>query len=230
MLCLLLTLNVHSSLSAQNSQYVSGENRLPGTPITNAQVEAELRKNREALRNTPPFQAHDAPTHFRLAEILSQQGDPNGAIEEYQAAIQLNPEMAKAFRGLGAVHIDTHEWEKAEKALQQSVGLNPRDHQAWYWLGRSHIAQGHFQRAQEALVTATRVSPYEAETFSDLGLTYMAQGQSHEAETALKNAIDLQPDLADAHHRLEQVQAARDHPQQLMESAQEILHMLFRRE
>ena len=207
MLCLFLTLHGHGSWSAQNSQFATGENRIPGTPITNEQVEADLRKNREALRNSPPFRAHDAPTHFRLAEILSQQGDPNGAIEEYQAAVKLNPEMSKAFRGLGAVHIDTHEWEKAETALQKSVKFNPQDHQAWYWLGRSHIAQEHFQEAQEALLTATRVSPHEAETFSDLGLTYMAQGQSREAEMALKNAIDLQPDFAEAHHRLEQVRA-----------------------
>jgi len=229
-LCLLLTLNVHGSWSAQNSQFATGENLIPGTPITNEQVEAGLRKNREALRNSPPFQAHDAPTHFRLAEILSQQGDPNGAIEEYQAAIQLNPELAEAFRGLGAVHIDTHEWKKAKEALQKSVELNPRDHQTWYWLGRSYIAQGHFQRAQEALETATRVSPHEAETFSDLGLTYMAQGQSLEAEMALKNAIDLQPDFAEAHHRLEQVRTAHGNSEELIQSTQDMLHILFRRE
>ncbi|MDH5774632.1 MAG: tetratricopeptide repeat protein [Nitrospirota bacterium] len=229
-LCLLLTLNMHGSLSAQNPLFATGEIHKPGTPITNAQVEAGLRKNREALRNTPPFQTHDAPTHLRLAEMLSQQGDPNGAIEEYQAAIQLNPEMAKAFQGLGGVYIDTHEWEKAEQALRKGVKLNPQDHQTWYWLGRSLIAQEHFQQAQEVLVTATHLSPHEVETFSDLGLACMAQGQSHEAEMALKNAIDLQPDFAEAHHRLEQVRAAQENPQQLMQLAQDILHTLFRRE
>jgi tetratricopeptide (TPR) repeat protein len=221
---------VHDPLSAQNPQFATGEIHIPGTPITNAQVEAGLRKNREALRNTPSFQTHDAPTHFRLAEVLSQQGDPNGAIEEYQAAIQLNPEMAEAFRDLGAVYIDTHEWKKAEEALQKSVELNPQDHQAWYWLGRSHIAQEHFQQAQEALLTATRVSHHEAETFSDLGLAYMAQGHNQEAEAALKYAIDLQPDFAEAHHRLERARAAQDDPQELIRSAQQILHVLFRRE
>jgi len=225
-----MTLSVNGPLTAQELPFATEEIGIPETPITNDQVEAGLRKNRETLRNTPPFQTNDAPTHLRLAQVLSQQGDPNGAIEEYQAAIQLNPEMAEAFRGLGAVYIDTHEWEKAEHALGKSTQLNPHDPQAWFWLGRSLIAQEHFQQAQEALETASHVSPHEAETFSDLGLTLMAQGHIHEAEKALKNAIDLQPDFAEAHHRLEQVRAARDNPHQLIQSAQHILHTLFRRE
>ena len=215
---------------AQEPPLTTEEAGVSGTPVTNERVEAGLRKTREALRALPGFQTNDAPTHLRLAEVLNQQGDPNGAIEEYQTAIQLNPEMTKAFRGLGAVYIDTHEWEKAEQALRKGVELNPQDHQAWYWLGRSLIAQEQFQWAQEALETATHIPPHDAETFSDLGLAFMAQGNIHEAETALKNAIARQPDFAEAHHRLERVRAAQDNSQELIRSAQQILRTLFRRE
>ena len=92
------------------------------------------------------------------------------------------------------------------------------------------MAQEHFQQAQEAFETAINFPPPDAETFSDLGLAFMAQGSIDEAERALKNAIHLQPDFAEAHHRLERVRAARDNPHQLMQSAQHILHTLFRRE
>jgi tetratricopeptide (TPR) repeat protein len=199
-------------------------------PVTNACVETGLRHKREALRQLPEFQSGQAETHLKLAELLMQQGDPNGAIEEYQTTLELKPEMAEAFRWIGVVYLDTHEWEKAEQALQKGVELNPQDHQAWYWLGRSLIAQEHFQRAQEAFETATHLLPNAAETFSDLGLPFMAQGHIHEAEKALKKAIELQPDFAKAHHRLEQVRAARDNPHKLIQSAQHILHTLFRRE
>ena len=95
------------------------EPELSSQPVTNESVEDGLRKNREALRTSPEFQTNDAPTHQRLAEVLSQQGDPNGAIEEYQAALTLNPSLIKAYRGLGAVYIDKHEWQKAQQALQK---------------------------------------------------------------------------------------------------------------
>lgn len=229
-LCLLLTLNVHGSLSAQNSQFATGETRIPGTPITNAQVEAGLRKNREALRNTPPFQTHNAPTHFRLAEVLSQQGDPNGAIEEYQAALQLNPKMAESFRGLGAVYLDKHEWKLAEEALGKSIILKKGDGQGHYWLGRALLAQQHFTRATEAYITATQLDGRNAEWFSDLALAHMAQGKYEEAEHALHQAISLKPDLAEAHHRLEVVYSSKQDTNRLRQSTQELLEIYFRRE
>lgn len=199
-------------------------------PVTNECVETSLRHKREALRQLPEFSSGQAETHLKLAELLMQQGDPNGAIEEYQTTLELKPKMAQALRGMGAVYLDTHEWEKAEQALRKGVELNPEDHQAWYWLGRSLIAQEHFQQAREAFETATHFAPNDAEIFSDLGLAFMAQGNHQEAETALKNAINLQPDFAEAHHRLEQVRAAQEDPQQLIRSARNILHVLFRRE
>jgi tetratricopeptide (TPR) repeat protein len=229
-LCLVGTLSANGALTAQEVPLTIEEIGITGTPVTNELVEAGLRNNREALRALPGFQTNDALTHLRLAEVLSQQGDPNGAIEEYQAAIQLNPEMAKAFRGLGAVYIDTHEWEKAAQALQKGTELNPQDHQAWYWLGRSLIAQEHFQQARKALATAIRFDSNNPESHSDLGLVLMAQGHSKEAENALRQAINLQPDFAEAHHRLEQIRTAQDDSDQLIQSAQHILQTLFRRE
>jgi cytochrome c-type biogenesis protein CcmH/NrfG len=58
----------------------------------------------------------------------------------------------------------------------------------------------------------------------------MAQGHGKEAEKAFKKSIALQPDFSEAHHRLEQVRGAQDDSEQLIQSAQHILHTLFRRE
>ena len=203
---------------------------LTSHPITNESVEAGLRKNREALRASPEFQANDTPTHLQLAEVLSQQGDPNGAIEEYLAVIHLDPLLGEAYRELGAVYIDKHNWQKAEQALRKGVELNSQDHQSLYWLGRSLLAQERFYQASEALLAAKEFDPNNPEIHSDLGLTLMAQGQIQEAMKSLKKAISLQPDFADAHHRLEQVRAAKNDSDQLIQAARRILHILFRRE
>ena len=199
-------------------------------PVTDICVENGLRKQREILRAFPEYQTDTPEAHLKLAERLMQQGDPNGALEEYQAALRLKPEMTEAFRGLGAVYLDKHEWQNAQQALQKSTELNPHDHQALYWLGRSLIAQEHFREAREAFVAATQLDPDNPETHSDLGLALMAQGYHKEAEKALEKAITLQPDFAEAHHRLEQVRAAQHDSERLIHSAHDILHALFRRE
>ena len=56
------------------------------------------------------------------------------------------------------------------------------------------------------------------------------KGHIQKAENALIQAIRLQPDLAEAHHRLKRVRAAQDDSGQRIQSAQHILHVLFRRE
>ena len=198
--------------------------------MTNECVESGLRQKRDALRQLPEFQSKKAETHLKLAELLMQQGDPNGAIEEYQAAIRINPRMSDAYTGLGAVHIDKHEWVKAKQALQKGTLLDPHNHEAWFWLGRSLIAQEHFHQAEEALVKATQLDPNNPQSHSDLGLVFMAEGQSKEAEKAITHAIALQPDFAEAHHRLEQVRGAWNDSGKLIQSAHHILDTLFRRE
>ena len=200
------------------------------TLITNEFVENGLRKNRTILRNSREFRIKNESTHLQLAAMLSQQGDPNGAIEEYQAALALNPSLSEAYRDLGAVYIDKHEWQKAEQSLRKSTMLDPNDHEAWYWLGRAFIAQEYFPQAGEALLTAIHLDSTNSQLRSDLGLAFMAQGQITEAGKTLREAIRLQPDFAEAHDRLERVRDAQDNPRTLILSARNILDTLFRRQ
>ncbi len=218
------------TFAAQGLEPAAGEIYVSGKPVTNESVEAGLLTRRKTLRASPAFQEDDAPTHLNLAGILNQQGDPTGAIEEYQAAIRLNPESAEAYRGLGAVFIDTHEWRNAEDALRTSTRLDATDSQTFYWLGRALMAQQKFSGATDAFTTATDLNPQDAESFSDLGLVRMSQGYASDAANALTQAIQLKPDYAEAHHRLERLRASQQDREQLTHAACEILDMLFRRE
>lgn len=199
-------------------------------PVTNECVEAGLRRRRELLRAEAAFQVHSPGTHLKLAEILNQQGDPNGAIEEYRAAIQLDPDLAGAFQGMGAVYLDQHEWKQAEDMLERAAQLESGNSQTEYWLGRSRLAQQKLHEAQQAFNTATRLNPADAEALSDLGLTYMAQGQPIQAINALRQAIGLRPDYSEAHSRLELVEAFKHNQDELILETAKILHLLFRRE
>ncbi|MGB5055520.1 MAG: tetratricopeptide repeat protein [Nitrospirales bacterium] len=208
----------------------SSETCTAHAPVTNECVEAGLRRRRELLRAEAAFQVHSPATHLQLAEILNQQGDPNGAIEEYRAAIQLDPDLAGAFQGMGAVYLDQHQWKQAEEMLERAAQLESGNSQTEYWLGRSRLAQQKFHEAQQAFKTATRLNPDDAEAFSDLGLTYMAQGQPTNAINALRRAIGLRPDDAEAHSRLELVDAFKLNQDQLVLETAKILHLRFRRE
>ncbi len=229
-LCSVIFGTLNLSLSAGHTADVPQKLVIADTLVTNEFVESGLRKNREILRNSTEFRIKNKSTHLQLAAILSQQGDPNGAIEEYQAALALNPSSSETYRDLGAIYIDKHEWQKAEQSLRKGTELNQQDHRAWYWLGRSLIAQKQFHQAREALVTGIQTDPTNPQLHSDLGLALMAQGHFKEARETLRHAIRLQPDFAEAHDRLERVCDAQDNPKTLILSARTILDTLFRRQ
>lgn len=200
-----------------------------GTP-TEAGLEEEFRRLREALRASPEYAAPDAPTHVRLAEALAHRGDVNGAKAEYRAAIRLQPDLARAYRGLGQVLLDHHEYAEAVQALQQCVRLDKPDGETMYWLGRAHMGVANLSEAEAALGQAARLRPDDPEMFAGLGLVRMARGQLEAAGQALDQALALRPDGADVHHLREVLRTYEGDPSAVQREAQAMLRGIFARE
>jgi cytochrome c-type biogenesis protein CcmH/NrfG len=192
-------------------------------------LEPEFRQLRERLGGAPEFQGSDAATKFRLAEELAHRGDIHGAIKTYREAIQLKPDWADPYRGLGQVLLDHHDYAEATEALESSIRLGRDDHQTFYWLGRARMGNGDLPAADAALVRATQLKPDDADAFADLGLVRMAQGDVAGADHAITRSIQLKPDLAEAHRLRELLAKGRD-PDAPMKGARSILHDLFARE
>ncbi len=197
---------------------------------TEADLEAEFRRNRGAIRESPEFRGTGAEMHVRLGDKLHHRGDLTGAIEEYRAAIALEPELDEAYRGLGVVLMDRHDWPGAVEALRAATRLRGDDAEALYWLGRGLMAQGDWAGATAALQQTIRLRPDDAEAYADLGLVHMAQGRPDEAANVLQQAVQIKPDHADTHRLLEMVVTFRHDPQQVIRSARRILDTLFARE
>lgn len=192
-------------------------------------LEPEFRQLRERLSGAPEFQGSDAATRFRLAEELAHRGDIHGAIKTYREAIELKPDWADPYRGLGQVLLDHHDYAEATEALESSIRRGRDDHQTYYWLGRARMGKGDLPAADAALVRATQLKPDDADAFADLGLVRMAQGDVAGADQAITRSIQLKPDLAEAHRLRELLAKGRD-PDAPMKGARSILHDLFARE
>jgi tetratricopeptide (TPR) repeat protein len=192
-------------------------------------LEPEFRQLRERLTAAPEFQGSDAATKFRLAEELAHRGDIHGAIQTYRDAIRLEPDWAQAYRGLGQVLLDHHEYDEAAEALESSIRLGRDDHQTFYWLGRARMGKGDLPAADAALMRATQLNPEDADAFADLGLVRMAQGDVAGADQAITRSIQLKPDLAEAHRLRELLAKGRD-PDAPIKGARSILQDLFARE
>jgi Tfp pilus assembly protein PilF len=71
----------------------------------------------------------DAEMHLLLADYYLKQHVYQGAIEEYQAILKLQPHSAAAFEGLGKVSQDKLEYAPAEQYFKMALEANPSPEQ-----------------------------------------------------------------------------------------------------
>jgi mono/diheme cytochrome c family protein len=65
--------------------------------------------------------------HYYLGVMLRLQNQPALAREEFQRALDLNPDSYKAAGNLGALAAQQGKFEKAERYLRRSLAINPED-------------------------------------------------------------------------------------------------------
>ncbi|MCY3775694.1 MAG: tetratricopeptide repeat protein, partial [Candidatus Aminicenantes bacterium] len=91
---------------------------------------------------------------LRRAVQLQQDGDLKGAIEQYQALLAQNPDLAEARVKLGDAYASSGRYQDAvaqyEQALESGGLENPAG--ARYALGLAHFRMADFERAKQVLV------------------------------------------------------------------------------
>ncbi len=193
-------------------------------------LEPEFQRLRETLRADPQFQGSGHMRHFRLAEALAHHGDMSGAIEEYRAAIRLQPDFAEALRGLGSILLDQRDYAGAADALEAASRLREGDGDVWYWYGRASMGQEDWNQAATALRRVIELRQDDAEAYADLGLVRMLQHDMSGAEEALRSSLRIKPDNADAHHLLEMLTARSSGSVDAVPAAREVWRRIFARE
>ena len=90
-----------------------------------------------------------AEKHFRKGFEYQNQGDPGRAIEEYQKALELNPNYAQAHTNLGTVYLGKEDYQQAIAHFNKVMELNYYDTKAHYNLGLAYLYQGELDKAQK---------------------------------------------------------------------------------
>jgi Flp pilus assembly protein TadD len=71
-------------------------------------------------------------TRFNLALALSKTGDPESAVGEYRRALDIDPNYAEAWNGLGAAFLKLRRNDQARDALRHALALRPQYRDAIY--------------------------------------------------------------------------------------------------
>jgi tetratricopeptide (TPR) repeat protein len=114
-----------------------------------------IAKLREAIEVT----GGNADLHQRLGVLLRDQGELPEAIEQFDAAVKLQPEYGEAWREKGIILGRASKGSlEAEAALRRAIALNPNDFDALASLGGLLRKAGRFEEALSCYSQSVEVS------------------------------------------------------------------------
>jgi small GTP-binding protein len=149
----------------------------------------------EALSRAAAVRGGFSEAHVALGEVHRRHGDLEAAADSYRAALDQGVDdstRGEVYRGLGAVYLSTHRYDKAVRELRKAVASLPDDPEAQALLGRALFLRGDLETARICLERATlRVT--SALALQSLGELYERLGRRAEAELAYRRVLEREP-------------------------------------
>jgi tetratricopeptide (TPR) repeat protein len=141
-----------------------------------------------AVKLTPAEQAaQNADEFYRVREI-------GKAIENYERAIALDPELVEAYLGLGRIYlVETQEFDKSLEMYETARNIAPDDPFTRTSLAYAHSVMGNYQESVNEYVEAVRLKDDDPNIFLNLGYAYEKMTMDLAALNAYRRASELAP-------------------------------------
>ena len=143
------------------------------------------------------------------------QGDYQGAIKDFDRALQLNPHLAEAYYQRGLAYFDLGQVYQAVSDYTQALKLNPNQIGSYYGRALVRVSLKNFPGAIEDVKEVIRINAYYAPAHHLLGTIYGKMGDKREAIANWKKAAKLYLAVKDAdscRNLLEQIQQLQSPP------------------
>lgn len=145
----------------------------------------------EYLENEPD--SIEAITY--LAECYEKTNELILAKKYYQEAIELAPDFADPWLGLGVIALNTGYPDDSLIFLRKAVRLDDENPEIWYLLGKAHYVKDEKKAALRCYREALKIDAYYNEIWSDLGKIILKDGLSSKALPYLEKAYKVIGDV-----------------------------------
>jgi len=145
----------------------------------------------EYLENEP--ESFEAMTY--LAECYEKTHDLALAKKYYHEAIELAPDYADPWFGLGIIALESGIPDDSLIFLRKAVRLDDENPEIWYMLGKAHYAKNEKKAALRCFREALKLDVYYNEVWTDLGRIILYDGLTHKALPYLEKAYKIIGDV-----------------------------------
>jgi tetratricopeptide (TPR) repeat protein len=133
------------------------------------------------------------------------------ALESYQRAVELNPNLSDAYLGLGATYWVSGKIDDAIKYFKKAIEINPKYIAAYYNLGSLYEYTGQIDEAIASFEKIVEIDPNFKESYLYLGDLYSEKGDKDKAIKAYQKVIELDPEGELGRYAKEAIEGIKGH-------------------
>lgn len=199
--------------------------RLTLVPKDNTQPESPARGKNPNMAGTAELKRFPKPAlkEFEKGVKADKDGKTDEAIDHYQKAIKLAPDLYMARNNLGSDYLGKSNFAAAREQFEQVIKINPTDAAAYFNTGVLSLLAQKYEDAASWFDQGLSRQPNNALGHYLRGVLYTQMGESSQAEKELRAALRLDPKAPKA--RLALVNLFVEQGRQA-EAADELTHFL----
>ena len=141
---------------------------------------------------------------------LYENGDLQGAIDEFKRALLMDPANVNVHNSLGVCYGLQSEYESAIEAFNKVVSIDPGEYMAMFNLGLVHGLRGQPEKALEFFLNADKINGGVYEIAFQCGKLCFDSGDLAKAKPFLERAAKLGPDSGTVYRYLGDCYAAEN--------------------
>ncbi|MBW6441940.1 tetratricopeptide repeat protein [Patescibacteria group bacterium] len=109
-----------------------------------------------ATKKTAPYSYR---VYNNMGDVLANEGDLDGALENFKRSVALKPDYADAVHNIGHIYMTKRDYERAEKYLLRSLEMNPRLYPSAFKLGIIYLEEGKPELAKQYFEMCLQYDP-----------------------------------------------------------------------
>ncbi|MEO1208927.1 MAG: tetratricopeptide repeat protein [Cyanobacteria bacterium J06638_20] len=152
----------------------------------------------ESLKKAIPQITFTATDHLKQGNALFFESRYVDALESYDRAIQLSPELYEAWFTKASTLMLLQRYDEAVSAYQFATQLKPDSYDAWSGWGTASVKAQQYEAAVTALDEAIALKPEDYLALFNRGNAYAGLNQDEAALADYEAALVLKPDFAKA--------------------------------